>query len=81
MTSTAQPSQTIIPTGNTAEQNVPAEATSSTAPKFMVTGLTLSGGKVAPGEDVSIMARVINIGNVTGKYTAQLIVNNEVKDR
>ena len=68
----------IVSTDSQPPEN--AASLTSGGSKFVVTGLTTSSKKVSPGTEVELLATVTNIGNITGSYKAELIINGEVKE-
>ncbi|MBN2238664.1 MAG: hypothetical protein JW712_02735 [Dehalococcoidales bacterium] len=50
------------------------------APKFYVTGLSVSPSEVFPGENVSVSANVYNGGDMTGTFTTDLLVNGQEQE-
>ena len=47
--------------------------------EFLVANLTIDPDVTQPGISVNVTARVTNVGETSGTYTADLIVNGEVK--
>ena len=66
----------IIPTDTPSPGN--ADSLTPGGAAFLITGLTVSDAKVAPGETVTLTATVVNAGDKTGNYLVELLVDGKV---
>ena len=55
--------------------NPAAAVQSAVQPRFQVVGLGVNPAVVKPGEDVQVVASVVNFGNVSGEYVADLKID------